>query len=155
MPQLASQMSANHSDKRDLSNMPTTKQRPSNKMEAMKIVEDLIDGDTGFDIYRGQPRAGLALLPKAMRKDFQNGDHLEALAKFRRDCPAFGITATNSLEDLAIAQHYGLATHLLDWPTNPLVALFFACEEATDGNGKSATGEVFVLNKPKELKNED
>jgi len=57
----------------------------------------------------------------------------EAVA-FTKDIPG------NEFECLAFAQHYGLATRLLDWSTNALVALYFAVE-----SNPKEDGIVFAL----------
>lgn len=41
----------------------------------------------------------------------------------------------NSLEKLILMQHYGIPTRLIDITTNPLVALYFACQGNPDKDG--------------------
>ena len=55
--------------------------------------------------------------------------------EFRREAPRWERHLSTGLEFLALGQHYGLPTRLLDWSTNPLVGAWFACvnKQATDG----------------------
>jgi hypothetical protein len=86
-------------------------------------------------IFRGQADSSWPLIPKAGRPEFRNGNDLGRFNAWRRCAFAHGPLPENDWECLAIAQHYGLATRLLDWSCNPLVAAFFAVNERHECDG--------------------
>jgi len=117
--------------------MPTHKAIES-WSDLAQLTEACADGTW---IFRGEGTAGYPLLAKAGRegsyrgaarkKPYKLADEIEALELFKRQArPHLGHTPASDLEWLAIAQHHGMSTRLLDWTESILVAAFFAAQEA-------------------------
>jgi hypothetical protein len=81
-----------------------------------------------FTLYRGQ-HLDKTLLPKIARYNVDNVQKTERemLEDFqRRSLHLIDLQPGNSWDWLALAQHHGMATRLLDWTENPLIALWFS-----------------------------
>ena len=101
-------------------------------------------------IFRGQ-HVDKPLLPKLARLELKgNMANIERimLEEFKRgSVPLTEIKPENNWDLLALAQHHGLPTRLLDWSYSALVALWFAVEKppAKKVNGNPENGVVWIL----------
>jgi len=121
-------------------------------------------GPGNWVVFRGQRDSLRPLLPSIVRPPFDSravwrnikdkkpaerqlfiGFQIKSMAMLQpwvRD----GSEKERSWKTLVFAQHFGLPTRLLDWTSNPLVALFFALEHPP----KRAKPGVFVLDSIKD-----
>lgn len=91
-------------------------------------------------IYRGVSDGSYKLLPKVGRPEFQSQysihtEHILLRTFKQRAIRHVHPQPTSELEWLAVGQHHGLPTRLLDWTYSPLVALYFATRKNENVEG--------------------
>ena len=116
-----------------------------------KIKRDEVKSGNESDfLFRGQS-TNEPLIPRIARLkpkgSFRKIERL-MLAEFQRLCPPFAEFEIRDQWDLlALAQHHGLPTRLLDWTYSALAALWFCVKKPPKKNkmGKRLDGVVWIL----------
>ena len=140
-----------------------------------RVIDEIIERYPGKDIYyRGQEKQ-LVPIPsivrggrgKTRRSEYLNNlfsKEYEFISEFKKVCQDKGYpyTDTDCLSFLAICQHHGVPTRLLDVTKNKDIALFFATEQQEKTMGclyifiqgnyaESALLQMFLLDQAKML----
>ena len=111
-----------------------------------KIQEIVKESDDGDYIYRGEPKCYDYVSSNLWRKhqeiDAENFD-IEVVQNALLEAAKGFVRETDDHAILTQIQHYGGKTNLIDFTTDYLIALFFACDGHSDEDGR-----IILLQKP-------
>lgn len=124
-------------------------------LDSFQQFSDHVANLPNRSIFRGESRHYPHLIPKIGRRDSDaRGDITDVertcLKLFKSHGRPYLSGHEIQWELLAIAQHHGLPTRLLDWTYNPAVALYFSVCEHPEENGY-----LYTATTPKEIDIDD
>lgn len=121
--------------------------RASSLQEAVSLAEEMkTSGKASW--FRGQTRTWPMLSSYARRGPGEQRAAVERMRSFLgwvRGVPALAELASDDDSVLAVAQHYGLPTNLIDFTTEPAVAAFFASHDPPPPQGDEDVSCIVCL----------
>jgi len=126
---------------------------PRARVDSWSDFQREIDGHLdGSWLFRGVASVRYLLVPSIGRKTggikYSRSAERELFDQFKREAlPYLPSRPADDWEWLAIAQHHGVPTRLLDWSESPYVSLFFAVW----GTAEEGDAGLYVVRRPTEL----